>query len=50
MEVVEICRACGHDRAAHRLEDGRCSEPVEMMEDSYGNAVDVPCACPGWPG
>jgi hypothetical protein len=51
MRVVELCRACHHERATHREEDGRCVESVEMMvDDDSGIPVAVRCDCPGWPG
>jgi hypothetical protein len=49
MLVVELCRSCGHDRAAHP-EDGRCAESFEMVVDEAGVEVSLPCDCPGWPG
>lgn len=49
MHVVELCRSCGHDRAAHG-EDGRCAESFELVVDEAGMEVSLPCDCPGWPG
>ena len=50
VQIVEICRSCGHERDTHREEDGRCLETLEMMEDSSGVDMAVECDCPGWPG
>lgn len=48
MQIVELCRACRHERASHRAEDGRCMESMEMLEGEDGFDVAVPCECPGW--
>ena len=49
MFVVDLCRSCCHDRAAHG-EDGRCGESIEMLVDEAGGEMVIPCDCPGWPG